>query len=150
MVTVEHLEHLANCMHVDVYTTDKLTDCLGYYDDDNKIIVMQDQLSRVDYKCTLAHELVHASFHDSQCFTVKACHVQEQRCKRMTARLLISLTDYIVAEAMYDTHVQLIARELDVTPTVVRDFQGLLRNRQLLQQEFDEKLFVLGTQRLSL
>lgn len=76
-------------------------------------------------RCTLTHELVHWSHGDSTCVPVIHTRI-ENRTRRETATLLVSPTDYALAETMYEGDVALIALELDVTEQVVEDYQRLV------------------------
>lgn len=128
MITVEQLHTLATQLNITIEET-PLGDTLGYYDAIEHLIVLDSTLSRLDYKCTLAHELIHATLHDDTCISSIASSKQEQRARRITARLLIADTDYAIAEAMYDTNTVLIARELDVTQSILTDYQQLLQEQ---------------------
>ncbi|WP_165496274.1 hypothetical protein [Alloscardovia theropitheci] len=46
----------------------------------------------------------------------------------MTARMLISVVDYVLAERVFEGNKWRMAVELDVTLQVLEDFQGLLVN----------------------
>ncbi|RBQ00032.1 hypothetical protein [Bifidobacterium xylocopae] len=53
----------------------------------------------------------------------------ERRTRRQTAQLLISPTEYRIAERIYDGDAYQIACELDVTLQVTRDYQQLLEEK---------------------
>ena len=77
------------------------------------------------------HELWHAVFHHEPTIHVYACK-DELRVRRLTARLLISVDDYKMAELMFDGEPFAMAQELEVTLQVLRDFQSLLKEHSNL------------------
>lgn len=79
----------------------------------------------------LVHELWHAVFHHEPTVHVYACK-DELRVRRLTARLLISVNDYKMAELMYEGEPFAMAQELDVTLQVLHDFQSLLKEHSNL------------------
>ncbi|OTA27242.1 hypothetical protein B9G54_01605 [Alloscardovia macacae] len=130
MITIEQLEAHASALHIPILETTLDDGLKGYWDADERIIVLDSTLSRIDYKCTLAHELTHASLDDASCTDQHTSSKQERRCRELTARLLISVLDYARAELMYDAHIALIASELDVTRQIVCDYQRFLARTQ--------------------
>jgi Zn-dependent peptidase ImmA (M78 family) len=97
----------------------------GVYDEGTGTIVIDRTLRYTQKRCTLVHELVHWSHGDSACVPVIHMRI-ENRTRRETATLLVSPTDYALAETMYEGDVALIALELDVTEQVVKDYQELV------------------------
>lgn len=77
--------------------------------------------------CTLCHELVHAKYRDLGCgtrFGVKC----ERRARRETALMLISPTEFAMAERMWDGDTWHMAAELDVTMQVLTDYRQILKD----------------------
>ncbi|KFI72420.1 hypothetical protein BMIN_0315 [Bifidobacterium minimum] len=97
----------------------------GFYHAPTNLIVIDRSMDYTMKRCTLTHELVHWSHGDSTCVPVIHTRI-ENRTRRETATLLVSPTDYALAETMYEGDVALIALELDVTEQVVKDYQRLV------------------------
>lgn len=95
---------------------------MGVYDDEAKMILIDRGLTYVQKRCTLAHELVHWVYGDNACDPVFRAK-EEHRARRQAAGMLISSVEYSMAEEMYDSNPLMIARELDVTVQVLRDYQ---------------------------
>lgn len=100
-------------------------DVCGFYDDENRVIVVDSRLSYRQRRCVLMHELWHASLHDTRSFGVFAVK-DEQRARRLTARTLISMDEYCRVEHMFQGDKWLMCEELDVTLQVLEDFQQFL------------------------
>ena len=98
----------------------------GYYDDTQRVIHVDSRLSYRQRRCVLVHELWHAVFHHEPSIHVYACK-DALRVRRLTARLLISVDDYKMAELMFDGEPFAMAQELEVTQQVLQDFQSLLK-----------------------
>ena len=92
--------------------------CRGYYDSDERIIVYGFELTPIERRCVLAHELGHA-FYDHTCDDGKQ---PEDAADLYAARLLIDPDEYARAEAL-DESVDAIAEALDVEPDLVRVYQ---------------------------
>lgn len=77
--------------------------------------------------CSLAHELGHAYYNDP------AGHygARELRANRFAAQLLISPTEYALAEAIYGPHPARLAAELGVTVRLVEVWQKMTENLRL-------------------
>ena len=97
----------------------------GFYHAPTNLIVIDRSMDYTMKRCTLTHELVNSSHGDSTCVPVIHTRI-ENRTRRETATLLVSPTDYALAETMYEGDVALIALELDVTEQVVKDYQRLV------------------------
>ncbi|MEK0210025.1 hypothetical protein WM015_08020 [Bifidobacterium mongoliense] len=93
------------------------------------MIIVDRAMTYTQKRCALTHELVHWSHGDSTCVPVIHTRI-ENRTRRETATLLVSPTDYALAETMYEGDVAHIAAELDVTEQVIRDFQDLVLYRR--------------------
>lgn len=89
----------------------------AHYDDARGEIIVDLGLTLAEKKEALAHEIGHALERDT-CSDPAV----ERRAFRHAARMLIDLTDYVVAEAI-DTDPQFIADELGVTRRIVRIYQ---------------------------
>lgn len=76
--------------------------------------------------CSLAHELGHAYYNDP------AGHygAHELRANRFAAQLLISPTEYALAEEIYGPYPQRLAQELGVTIKVLETWQALHERKQ--------------------
>ncbi|USR79371.1 ImmA/IrrE family metallo-endopeptidase [Arcanobacterium pinnipediorum] len=71
---------------------------------------------------TLAHEFAHHLLgHDGP-----QPPTEEERADRLAARLLISPTEYDLAEKLHNGHPSAIAEELDVTCWIVKAYQNTL------------------------
>lgn len=97
----------------------------GYYDDTEQSILIDWRLTYAQKRCTLVHELVHWSHRDPCCDGWLRAK-RERRTRRETAGILVDLAAYQTAENIYDGEAYRIAEELEVTPGVVRDYQGLV------------------------
>lgn len=96
---------------------------MGCYSERTRTILIDRRLPYVAKRCTLVHELVHWSHGDDR------CGLHEMRTRAETARLLISPTEYALAERMYDGNVWRIADELEVTSGIINDYRTLLHDR---------------------
>ena len=108
-VTVESDEHLLN-------------NAWGYYYEAAHVILIDRRLTYTAKRCALVHELVHWSHGDDR------CGLHEMRTRAETARLLISPTEYALAERMYDSNPYQIAAELNVTVQVIEDYKNWLHD----------------------
>lgn len=95
--------------------------CGVFYKPQN-LIILDAALNECQMRCTLCHELIHAEYGDDGC-TLR--DKAETRTRRLTAATLITLPEYKQAEAIYSNNDYLIARELDVTLSVLKDFKSL-------------------------
>lgn len=90
----------------------------GFYDAERRIVVYDFDLTPIEQRSVLAHELGHAFF-DHQCFGNARF---EADADYYAARLLIDPSDYAVAESI-DPSPEAIAEELGVEPRIVRAFE---------------------------
>lgn len=90
----------------------------GYYDSDKKLVVYGFDLSFVERRCVLAHELGHA-FYDHQSEDDPAF---EEAADLYAALLLIDPEDYVSA-AMIDPSPGAVAEELSVTTDLIRIYE---------------------------
>lgn len=104
--------------------TRKLTRTLrGYYSHRERLVVVNEGLSYPQRRTTLAHELVHAKRGDDGHQSLEV----ERRVNQRAAKLLISPTEYALAERLHGPNVAAIARELEVTPAVVQAYAEILQ-----------------------
>ena len=108
-VTVESDEHLLN-------------NAWGYYYEAAHVILIDRRLTYTAKRCALVHELVHWAHGDDR------CGLHEMRTRAETARLLISPTEYALAERMYDGNPYQMAAELNVTVQVIEDYKNWLHD----------------------
>lgn len=97
----------------------------GVYEDERRTITLSTGLTARQARCTLAHELGHAwhghrwqgdPHHDAD---------RERLADEHAAVLLVDPALYARAEGLVGPHPGAIARELDVSPGVVRAWQRL-------------------------
>lgn len=110
-------------LDVEIRSADHLPNgMMGCYSERTRTILIDRRLPYVAKRCTLVHELVHWSHGDDR------CGLHEMRTRAETARLLISPTEYALAERMYDGNVWRIADELEVTLSLVSDYKEMLHD----------------------
>lgn len=99
-------------------------DAGGWFPDYDLILLAPD-LHPVEQRCTLAHELGHAT-HGHHAGTSGWLHArQERQADQFAATLLVSPLEYELAERLYGHSPSLLARELDVTTNIVTTWQRL-------------------------
>jgi Zn-dependent peptidase ImmA (M78 family) len=119
----------------------ELDDGRGWWEPDERVILIDRRLDRVARRCTVAHELEHALAGDSACdgtaddtyFT----SMMERRASTRAARKLIGVDDLAEAIAIYNdddhqvaAHLDVDLRTLDVRRlTLMPDERRLLRRR---------------------
>lgn len=89
------------------------------------LILLAPGLHPVEERCTLAHELGHATYGHRAGVSGWLQARQEQQADRFAAKLLISPIEYELAERLYGPSPSLLARELDVTTNIVTTWQRL-------------------------
>lgn len=87
-----------------------------------RLIVIDSGLTPVTQKCVLAHELVHVVRDDKG----PQREAVEVLVNREAARLLISPSEYALAERVYGPNCYCLAEELSVTENTIRSYQSLL------------------------
>lgn len=103
--------------------TRKLTGTLrGYYNHREHLIAIRQGLSYSQRRTALAHELVHARRGDDGHQGPDV----ERRVDQEAARLLISPVEYALAERIHGPNVAAIARELEVTVSMVEAYRQAL------------------------
>ena len=89
------------------------------------LILLAPGLHPVEERCTLAHELGHASLGHTANASGWFAQRQERAADRWAARMLISPVEYELAERLHGTHLGGIAHELGVTTHILATWQGL-------------------------
>ena len=87
------------------------------------LILLAPGLHPVEERCTLAHELGHASLGHTANASGWFAQRQERAADRWAARMLISPVEYELAERLYGHSPSLLAQELDVTTSIVTTWQ---------------------------
>lgn len=93
----------------------------GLYDEKTRTIILSTGLNSRQKRCTLAHELNHATHHD----TGRDPKTEHRACKQ-TAIQLIDPLDYITAGNMYEGNLFAMAAYLDVTQQVLNDYRQII------------------------
>ncbi|WP_404285400.1 ImmA/IrrE family metallo-endopeptidase [Glutamicibacter arilaitensis] len=109
-------DHLATKLGIKVRSASPPLGWWGVYDHTKKLITLHPDLSPVQYRCTLMHELGHAHY-GHQGVTGK----QEAQANRWAAHQLLSLDD-VMEHAKTELHAQELAALLGVLPTVLQTF----------------------------
>jgi hypothetical protein len=89
-------------------------DCHGYYEDRDRLIVLNYACTQAQALAALAHEVGHGIFGD-RCST----EAVERRADEMGASLVIEQGEYAAAEAEVGPHAGALARHLGVTRDLV-------------------------------
>lgn len=101
---------------------------------EHDLILLAPGLHPVEQRCTLAHELGHAT-HGHHAGASGWLHArQERQADQFAATLLISPIEYELAERLYGHAPGLLARELDVTVNIVTTWQRLNAIRTIEQR----------------
>lgn len=100
-------------------------DINGVYDESSRIVVIDPRLNERQKRCTLTHELFHWA-HGDVCDLTEYDGKLESRTRKETASLLVDLSDYIRSESMYEGEVFSMAVDLNVTVSVLKDYQMML------------------------
>lgn len=128
---MHQLEKIAHHMGVHIIEDPHLTPALnGCYLHHRRLIVLQYHLDPYTKRCTLAHELGHATFGDQGPCTLR----EERRADQFAAHLLIRPEDYAAAEQQHEGHLGAIAHELEVTPHLVRVWRDMWVTRGYAHQ----------------
>ena len=99
------LYNTADHMGIQVREKHIADDLNALYDDRKHIIYLSVGLNDRQKRCALAHELIHAKYHDTG---------------------LIDPLDYITVENMYEGNLFAMAVQLDVTLQVLKDYQDTI------------------------
>lgn len=98
---------------------------MGGWFPDHDLILLAPGLHPVEERCTLAHELGHATYRHRAGVGGWLQARQEQQADRFAAKLLISPIEYELAERLYGPSPSLLAQELDVTTNIVTTWQRI-------------------------
>lgn len=123
---MNELLHRATTLGTRVVRTTQLGDRRGAYDHTRHIIYLARDLTPVETRCTLAHELGHA--HHGHEHDDRLQSATERQARAYAARLLISPTLYEAAEHV-TPDIHWIAEQLDVLPETITDYQTLCLQR---------------------
>ena len=113
----------------------------GYYDAESQVIRLDSQLTQVERRCTLQHEILHAQRGDEPCATAWHEAKQERLVDRLAARRLVDLTaladelawatdEFELADALWIDVATLRARLAGLTSTE-RQWLGRRLSRNL-------------------
>lgn len=87
-------------------------------------VYLREGLTLAQRISALAHELIHIRRGDGG----HKDKATEECVQRRAALLLVSPLEYQLAEMLYDGNTLAIARELDVTPDIIRAYRQVLNN----------------------
>lgn len=96
----------------------------AYYDHHARTIYTRREQTVESYRTALAHELGHAYYGHHPPASRAEHSRQEAQADRYAANLLISPTEYALAERLYGPHPGAIADELEVTRHLVEVWQA--------------------------
>lgn len=88
----------------------------GEYRRDERKIVLYPGLTRAQWRCVLAHEIVHAEYDDITTHQPWVDARAEKRADRMAAQRLVSPADLTMALSIFPNDRLAVAAELCVTP----------------------------------
>lgn len=98
----------------------------GMYSHSRRLIVIREGMSFPRARSSLGHELGHAHYGHEPVTNIIAHTRQERLADEWAAKALINPVEYELTEAMYGPHIGVIANQLDVTPKMIRVWQGLI------------------------
>ena len=93
--------------------------CRGLFLPKKRLVVLREGMSYPQRRSTLAHELIHARRDDDGHQEPRI----ERKVYREAAQLLISPSEYMLAETLHGPIVGMLAKELDVTPRIIQAYQ---------------------------
>lgn len=97
-----------------LWSWDLPDDCHGFYEDADRLIVLNYQCTQAQAVAALAHEVAHGVFGD-RCST----EAVERRADEYGASLVIEPEEYAAAEQLVGSHPGALARQLEVTRDLV-------------------------------
>lgn len=114
--------------HIVFATSQELPDptLCGAYLEQIQTILINESMLDVQQRCTLIHELFHWVHADTGCATRYGAK-QEQHVRQETALFLINPVEYMRAENTYNADTYCIARELNVTVSIVEDYRRAIQ-----------------------
>lgn len=113
------------CKWAKVYELPLSSNLEGGYDATSNRILISDQLTPIQRRCVLAHEISHARHRDVGC---KCDSATERRADMEAARMLVNQLEYQSAEIIFDGDEYAIARELNVMPWIIRAYKQWLHD----------------------
>lgn len=123
---MERLRQIAAQMEVQIVEGELPGRRRGMYSHSRRLIVLREGLSYPRARSSLAHELGHASYGHEPATDIVTHTRQERLADEWAAKALINPVEYELTEAMYGPHIGLLANQLDVTPKMIRVWQGLI------------------------
>lgn len=99
-------------------------DAAGWFPRSRRVLY-REGLPYVEQLCAVAHELGHAYYEDDYAEDHLRDSRQEVRADRWAARVLISGSAYMAAEALVGSHPGALASELGVTVEFIHIWRGL-------------------------
>jgi hypothetical protein len=124
-MTYGQIRQYADSLPVDICSARLPEKVQGIFNGMLGMIIVDRAMTYTQKRCTLTHELVHWSHGDDTCNGIMGARM-ERRTRRETAALLVSPTDYALAETMYEGDVAHIAIELDVTLQIIEDYRDMV------------------------
>lgn len=121
----EELEQLA--LHAGITLINHDEGPKGWYYPTHNLISLRKNLTWIERRCTLAHELAHAILAHFVPAPPWLEARQEREADEWAANQLITTDEYATAEQLCDAHPGAIARELGVTIHLVNVWQSLYR-----------------------
>lgn len=116
------LDELAQHLDVRILETKDLPEGTdGMYIHHSRLILIRHGLDRWNYNSVLAHELGHAWHGDD----IHGDPRLERRADQFAAQILITPTEYRLAESLHDGHIGAIAYELGVTVRLVEVWRDM-------------------------
>lgn len=117
-------DHLESMPHITFGIT-RLPKGKGWWMPDLQAIAVDDRLGRVERRCVVSHELVHAENQDANCHYSgpdgrRQALRQERRADKIASTRLIDLEDLFEALRVYPLDPAAVADFLDVTPDILR------------------------------
>lgn len=109
-----------------VYTHNLPEGRRGVWHAPTRTIYLRYGMTQAQQAATLQHELIHAELGHEGTQSPET----EQRVNELTALRLISPPEYAIAETAYGANAFTLARELDVTPTIIEAYQRVLGRSQ--------------------
>lgn len=144
-------DHLESLPHITFGIT-RLPHGQGWWLPDMEAIALDSRLDRVERRCVLAHELVHAERQDRNCQYEgpdggRQARRQELHADRVSSARLVDVVDLVDALRAHPYDPDLVAEQLDVTPDALRARLQSLTDDQ--RTEIEASLVAFGVIRPS-